>query len=91
MGILEGVLVILILIWTIIFVVIGVGVWIIFRGVKKALNRVDHILDITEQKAEAFDLPSKIAVASILGFMSKNSYSVIKKLVTDNFFNKGKK
>ena len=77
----EVALIILITIWSIIFIVIGIAVLLVFLSVKRALTKVDRILDKTEELANQADLPSKLVTASIVGFMAKNGYGTIKKLI----------
>ncbi len=85
---LEGALVALILIWTLIFIIIAVVVFIIYRSIKKALDKANQILDETQAKAEEFDLPSKIVIGSVLGFMAKQSIGPLMKLVGKQFSKK---
>lgn len=80
MTLLEGALVVLVIIWTVIFIIIAVMVFIVYRMVKRALDKANNILDITQTKAEEFDLPSKLVVGSIIGFMAKQSMGPIMKL-----------
>jgi len=80
MTLLEGALVGLVIIWTVIFIIIAVIVFVVYRMVKRALNKANNILDITQTKAEEFDLPSKLVMGSILGFMAKQSIGPIMKL-----------
>jgi heme/copper-type cytochrome/quinol oxidase subunit 2 len=77
----EIALIILITIWSLIFVVIGVLVLVIFLSVKRAMTKVDRILDKTEALADKADLPSKLVTASIVGFMAKNGFGTIKKII----------
>jgi large-conductance mechanosensitive channel len=70
MTLLEGALVALILIWTVIFIIIAVVVFVIYRSIKRALDKANKILDETEAKAEEFDLPSKIVIGSIIQIIS---------------------
>ena len=81
MTVLEGALVALILIWTLIFIIIAVVVFVIYRSVKRALDKANKILDETEAKAEEFDLPSKIVIGSVIGFMAKQSVGPLIKLI----------
>lgn len=82
---LETALIILVTIWTIIFGIIAIAIFIIFLNIRKALKKANQILDETEAKAKSVDLPSKIVIASILGFMAKNSFQTLK-----GFFKKEK-
>jgi hypothetical protein len=79
---LELALIILITIWSIIFIAIGLMVLFIFLSIKRALKKVDTILDKTEELANKADLPSKLITASIVGFMAKNGYGTIKRIIS---------
>ncbi len=77
----EIALIVLITIWSVIFIVIGIAVLIVFLTVKRALTKVDRLLDRTEEIANKADLPSKLVTASIVGFMAKNGFGTIKKIL----------
>lgn len=78
---LEVALIILVAIWSVIFLIIGIALVMIFFAVKKAISRASSILDKTEAVADKVDLPSKVVMASILAFMAKNSFGPIKKFI----------
>ncbi len=82
MSAVEIALIILITIWSIIFIVIGIAVILVFLSIKRAMKKVDTILDKTEELANKADLPSKLITASIVGFMAKNGYGTIKKIIS---------
>lgn len=65
MSSLEGALVILVSVWSIIFIVLGVAVFIILRQIKKALDKINHILSRAEEVTEGVGTVSKIATASM--------------------------
>ena len=65
-------------------------VFVIFLGVKRAIKKANSILDETEDVAKRVDLPSKIVMASILGFMAKSSFKTLKEVFT-NLLIKNKK
>lgn len=81
MSLLEGALVALILIWTVIFIIIAVVVFVIYRSIKRALDKANHILDVTQTKADEFDLPSKLVIGSVIGFMAKQSIGPLMKII----------
>ncbi len=92
MDILQVVLVILVSVWTLIFIIITALVFVIFVGVRRIVRKISNIVDETEDVARKVDIPSKIVMASILGFMAKNSAEQIKSFIKDSFFKaKGKK
>ena len=88
MSLLEGALVSLVLLWTAIFVVVLVMAVVIYRSLKRALDKANAILDETQAKAEEFDLPSKIVTASVIGFMAKQSVGPLMKLISSKFSKK---
>jgi preprotein translocase subunit SecY len=88
MTVLEGALVTLVLIWTVIFVVVLVIAVVVYRSLKRALDKANAILDETQAKAEEFDLPSKIVTASVIGFMAKQSVGPLMKLIGRQFSKK---
>ncbi len=79
---LELALIILITIWSLIFIAIGVMVLVIFLSIKRAMKKVDTILDKTEELANKADLPSKLVTASIVGFMAKNGLGTVRKIIS---------
>ncbi len=85
---LEIALIVLVTIWSIIFITIGVAILLVFLAVKRAVNKANNILDKTEEVANKVDLPSKVVIASILSFVAKNSFGGIKKLVAETLFKK---
>ncbi len=85
---LETALVILVSIWTIIFVIIAAAILFIFFLVKKAIDKANKILETTEEVAKKVDLPSKVVMASIMAFMAKNSFRNFKEIFSSFFRNK---
>lgn len=79
---LEIVLIILVVIWSIIFLIIGIALIMIFLAVRRAIAKASDILDKTEAVADKVDLPSKVVMASIVAFMAKNSFGTIKKIIS---------
>lgn len=78
---LEFALIILVILWSIIFLIIGVVLIMIFLAVKRAITKANDILDKTEAVANKVDLPSKVVMASIIAYVAKNSFGPIKKFV----------
>lgn len=87
---LEVVLIILVTIWSFIFIMIGIMIFMVFLAVKRAVNKANQILDRTEEVANKVDLPSKVVIASIVTFIAKNSFGGLKNLVVDTLFKKKK-
>ncbi len=79
---LEIILIILIAIWSVIFLVIGIMLVMVFFQVKRAISKANSILDKTALIADKADLPSKVVTASIIAFMAKNSFGPLKKILT---------
>lgn len=88
---LEIALIILVLIWSVIFVIITIAVLLIIFAIKRAINKANKILDDTEAIANKVDLPSKVVIASILAFMTKNTVGTIKGVISDMFKTKKSK
>lgn len=82
MSILEAALIVMVAIWSIIFLIIGFALVMIFFAVKRAITKANDILDKTEAVADKVDLPSKVVMASIVAFMAKNSFGTIKKIIS---------
>ncbi len=82
MSVLETALIILVAIWSIIFLIIGIALVMIFFAIKRAITKANDILDKTEAVADKVDLPSKVVMASIVAFMAKNSFGTIKKIIS---------
>ena len=90
MGILEAILVVLVSVWTVIFIIVALILVIVLVAIRKGLSRANKILEETEDIAKKADLPSKIVVAAILAFLAKHSIRSVKDLVTI-FLPKGSK
>ena len=82
MSVLEIALIILVVIWSIIFIIIAVALIMVFWAIKKAITKANTILDKTEAVADKVDLPSKFVIASIVGFMAKNSLGPIARIIS---------
>ncbi len=78
---LETALVIMISLWTIIFAILAALMLMIFLSVKKAVNKVNDIIDKTEAVADQVNLPSKAVLLAIMTFLTRNSVEGIKGLV----------
>ncbi|MBI3485421.1 hypothetical protein HY025_00590 [Candidatus Daviesbacteria bacterium] len=68
---LETSLVILVSIWSIIFIIIAIALLIILKEVKKALDKVNSILDTTESITQGVGGPVKTVVSTISAFLKK--------------------
>jgi len=81
MEVLEIVLIVLVVIWSVIFLIIAAALIMVFLAVKRALVKANRILDKTEAVAGKVDFPSKMVIASIVGFMAKNSMGPVARLI----------
>lgn len=81
MTVLEIALIVLVIIWSIIFIVIAVALIMVALAVKRAITKANAILDKTGAITDKVDLPSKVVIASIVGFMAKNSLGPIARIV----------
>lgn len=68
---LETALVVLISVWSIIFVVVGIFLIVLLISVKQALDKVNKILKTTENVTEGVGVPLKIIADKIANFFSK--------------------
>ncbi len=89
MEVLEIVLIVLVIIWSIIFIIIAAALIMVFLAVKRAIAKANVILDKTEAIAGKVDFPSKMVIASIVGFMAKNSMGPVTRLIA-SFLNRKK-
>lgn len=83
---LEGALVFLILIWTLIFIIFGVALTIILVGLKKSIDKINRILDNAENLTHSLNTPAKAAATAagaamglLEKFLSNKSRKVSKK------------
>lgn len=82
MEFLEIALIVLVTIWSIIFIIIAAALIMLILTIKRVLGKANDILDKTEAVANKVDLPSKVVIASIVAFMAKNSFGSIKKIIS---------
>lgn len=88
---LELLLIILVSLWTVIFMVVAAAILLVFLGVKRAVDKANKILDETEDVAKRVDLPSKVVIASILTFLAKNTAGQVKDLISEFLLKRGKR
>lgn len=81
MSALEIALIILVSIWSIIFIIIAIAAVMLVLAIRRGISKASDILDKTSAVADKVDLPSKLIMASIVGFVAKNSFGTIKKLI----------
>lgn len=86
---LEIALVILVSVWTLIFIILAVVMLFVFLAIKRTVDKFNHLIDQTERAAEEVQLPLKMAMAGIAGLASKNAFDAIKRLT--NFGSSEKK
>ena len=68
---LETALVVLVSLWTLIFVVVAIAMVVLLFGLKKALDKINNILSQGEQVAEGFGTISKIGASGIGALLLK--------------------
>lgn len=78
---LEVALIILVSVWTLIFIIIAASLFLIFMAVRHTINKFNNLLDTTEKAAEEVQLPLKLAMAGAVGLMGKNAFGTIKKFI----------
>lgn len=66
---LETALVILISIWSLIFVIIAIFLILMIIKVQKMVNKLNHIVETTENVADGVSAPLKMVAAGIANFM----------------------
>lgn len=81
MSALEVALIILVVIWSIIFIILAAALVMLILTIRKALTKANQIIDKTGAVADKVDLPSKIVIASIIGMVAKNSIGPLTKLI----------
>ncbi len=73
---LEGALVFLILIWTVIFIIFGISMVIVMMGLKKSIDKINRILDSAQNITESLNTPAKAAASAagaIVGLIERFS------------------
>lgn len=84
---LETALVILVSIWSLIFIMIAIAMIFLLREVKRALDKVNHILETTEEVAEGVGVPLKMAATGVAKFFNRkrnSTSSTVKRLSAGN-------
>lgn len=89
MSALEIALIILVSIWSIIFIIIAIAVIMLVVAIRKGISKANTFLDKTGAVADKVDLPSKLVIATIVGFVAKNSFGTVKKIIS-GFLSKNK-
>ncbi len=76
MSILEIVLVIMVTVWTVIFIGLGVAFFILLKSIKSSLDRINHILESAEHFTEGVETVGdgvKAAASSLMGLLGRRS------------------
>ncbi len=68
----ETALLILVSIWSLIFIVLAIGLIIILYQVKKAVDKVNRILANAEDVTEGVSAPLKMAAATLKNWFGKS-------------------
>jgi hypothetical protein len=77
MGVLEGALITLITIQSLILLIVAIAIVVIFVQLKKALDKVNGILQIGENIAEGVQSATKAGLASLVGSAIKESIKML--------------
>lgn len=77
---LELALVILVSLWSLIFLILGIALIVIMKQVTQALEKINRILQTAENVSEGVGVPLKVAASSLMGFMRKDKPRDSKKL-----------
>lgn len=80
---LEIALVILVGIWSIIFIIIAIAAIMMVREVKRAMDRVNEILETFDQTVNNVAGPIQTISAALMGMVAKSGIDTVK-----NFINK---
>lgn len=81
MSTLEIALVILVSIWSLIFLIIALALLILLRQLKKALDKINNILQTAEDVTEGVKVPLKVAAAlGLATFFGKKGAAAVKKI-----------
>lgn len=84
---LEIALVILVSVWTFIFVIMAIALIILLRGLKQALDKVNHILETGENMVDGAN-----AVASgVARLFTRKNAETVAKVAADKLLKRGKK
>lgn len=83
MSSLDTALVVLVSVWSIIFIIFGLAMIIILVQVKRALEKINHILQTADTVTEGVSIPLNAALSSVNDWIRNRSKSkpVPKKLL----------
>ena len=68
---LETALVALVIIWTLIFVVVAIAMVVLLLGLKRALDKINRILDQGEDMARGLGAVGKVTASGLSGLLMK--------------------
>lgn len=71
MSALESVLVLMVVVWTVVFIGVGIGIFYILYQVKKAIDKLNNILQATENMANNVEAPLKFAASKLINYFFK--------------------
>ena len=71
----EIALVVLVSIWSLIFIIVAVGLIIVLYQVKKAIDKINKILQTAEDMTEGVGTPLKMAAEGLKSWLNKKSNS----------------
>lgn len=67
----ETALIVLIIVWSIIFIIFGVAMFIILLGVKKGIDKINSILDDAHTLTSGVSRPIQAATNTLMGLVGK--------------------
>lgn len=84
---LEIALVILVSVWTFIFVIMAIAIVVLLRGLKQALDKINHILETGENMVEGVGA----AASGVASLFTQRTAETMVKVVADKFLKRAKK
>jgi hypothetical protein len=78
MGAVEGALIILIVIQSIILLIVAIAIVVIFVQIKKAVDRINAILQIGENIAEGVQSATRAGLVNLVGAGVRESLKVLR-------------
>lgn len=64
---LEAALIILVLLWSLVFLIIGIFLIVVIKRITQALDKINRILQTAENVSEGIGIPLKAAASSLIG------------------------
>ena len=67
-------LLVLVVVWTVIFIIFGIAMVIILAGLKKSIDKINQILENANQLTQSLNTPAKAAASAagvVMGLIEK--------------------